>query len=103
MKIICLLNFFILFTTSVAALAEGAAAAGEKKFVMCVGCHGPKGLSADPAYPSIAGRSADFVKKQLTAFRSGTRESATMKPMASGLSDADIANLASFISSFPKP
>ncbi len=103
MKPIFLLSFIIVLSTLSVAFAEGDIAAGEAKFVMCIGCHGPKGISAAPAYPSIAGKSSDFVVEQLKAFRSGARESAIMKPMASGLSDSDIANLAGYISTLPKP
>ena len=65
----------------------------------CIGCHGPNGASTLPNYPSLKGRSADFVRNSLTEFRSGARKSAVMNAMAAGLKDADIRNLADYIAS----
>lgn len=78
--------------------AAGDAAAGQQKYVMCIGCHGPQGVSATPTYPTLAGKDADFIRQQLTEFRAGSRQSAIMKPMASGLSNADIDNISAYIS-----
>jgi cytochrome c553 len=52
-----------------------------------------------PTYPSLAGQNADFVRKNLTEFRSGARKNPIMNAMAAGLSDADIGNLADYIDS----
>ena len=75
------------------------AAAGQSTYAAkgCIGCHGPNGKSAVATYPSLAGKDAAFVKQNLTDFRSGARQSATMNAMAAALTDADIDNLAAYI------
>lgn len=82
------------------ALAADAAA-GKSAYAAkgCIGCHGAGGVSVVPTYPSLKGRDAAFVKQNLTDLRSGKRVSATMNAMAAGLNDADIENLAAYISS----
>lgn len=85
-----------LLIASGSALA-GDAAAGKAKYAACGGCHGSAGVSASPTYPSLAGKDAAFIKTELTAFRDGKRDNATMKAMSAGLSDADIDNLAAHI------
>lgn len=77
------------------------AAAGQSTYAArgCIGCHGAGGKSVVPTYPSLLGRDAAFVKKNLTDFRSGARQSPVMNAMAASLSDADIGNLADYIDS----
>jgi cytochrome c553 len=65
----------------------------------CIGCHGAGGKSTVPTYPSLQGKDADFMLKNLTDFRSGARANPTMNAMAAGLSDADINDLAAYIDS----
>lgn len=78
-----------------AALA-GDAAAGKSKAAVCVACHGPEGISANPMWPNLAGQKDQYFIKQMKAFRDGDRKDPVMSPMAAGLSDADIANLAAY-------
>lgn len=79
-----------------AALAEGSAEAGQQKSLVCAACHGSDGNSANPDWPSLAGQHAGFIRLQLTAFRDGDRQNPLMSPMAIGLSDEDISDLAAF-------
>ena len=51
------------------------------------------------AYPTLKGKSADFIRSALTEYRNGARKNAVMNTMAAGLSDADINNLADYIDS----
>ncbi|MDH5409082.1 MAG: c-type cytochrome, partial [Gammaproteobacteria bacterium] len=53
------------------AQAKGNAAAGKAKAGTCVGCHGPKGNSANPAWPKLAGQGEAYIAKQLADFKSG--------------------------------
>jgi len=82
-----------------AALAD--AAAGQTAYASrgCIGCHGPAGVSANAAYPSLQGRSAGYIRKNLTDYRNGARKNAVMNAMAAGLSDEEIYNLGSYIGS----
>ena len=65
----------------------------------CFACHGVNGISLNPEFPSLAGQNKNYLIKQLKAFKSGDRKSPVMKPMASGLSDKDIENVATYFSS----
>jgi len=81
------------------AYADKAAGQSVYSAKGCMGCHGAGGKSTVPTYPSLAGKNADFIRKNLTDFRSGARKNQTMLTMASRLSDADIENLAIYIDS----
>lgn len=62
----------------------------------CAGCHGPTGISANPAWPSIARQKPVYLVNTLKAFRAGLRKDPMMAGIVRGLSDADIANLAAY-------
>ena len=75
--------------------------AGRKKAELCVACHGPGGVSANPALPSIGGQPAKFITTQLVLFREGIRKDPVMSPIAASLSNADINDIADYLSSLP--
>ncbi|HZN12587.1 MAG TPA: c-type cytochrome [Blastocatellia bacterium] len=87
------------FGSTAPALAAGSKEAGQTKSTPCVACHGIDGNSANPEWPSIAGQHESYFVRQLKAFRAGERQNPLMSPMAAGLSDEDIADLAAFYSS----
>ena len=87
------------FGASAPASANGSKEAGQAKSMTCVACHGIDGNSANPEWPSIAGQHPVYIVRQLTAFRDGQRQNVLMSPMAAGLSDQDIADLAACFSS----
>lgn len=72
------------------------AAKGKAKSATCVACHGGNGISMIPMYPNLAGQKQQYLELQMKAFRDGTRKNPVMSPMAAGLSDEDIANLAAY-------
>ncbi len=83
------------------AYAAGDAAAGKNKAAVCIACHGPNGVSIAPTYPNLAGQKAEYIAAQLKAYKSGERKGASaaiMAPMAAGLSDQDMLDLAAFFS-----
>lgn len=93
----------IILTASIAAMAllSGPARsadieAGKAKSVTCNACHGNNGISMIPMYPNLAGQKEQYLVLQLKAFRDGERKNMLMSPMVSGLSDADINNLAAY-------
>jgi cytochrome c553 len=96
-KIILGLTVSLALSSGVAI--AGDAAAGKDKSAMCAACHGAAGVSPMDAYPNLAGQKAAYLAKQLHAFRDGTRENMMMGPVAKGLSDEDIENLAAYYSS----
>jgi cytochrome c553 len=84
---------------SVPALAGDAEAGKKKATEVCAACHGPDGNSPTPDFPRLAGQHPDYLEKALGDYKSGRRDNPIMKGMATGLSDADIANVAAYFSS----
>jgi len=74
--------------------ATGKAQDGATKSAVCTACHGPNGNSANPQWPRLAGQSAVYIAEQLKLFKTQVRANPVMMPMASGLSDQDISDLA---------
>jgi len=60
----------------------------------CDRCHGVNGNSTDPLVPAIAAQRADWLEPVLNAYRTGTRKSTAMSAMSSGLTEADVKDLA---------
>ncbi len=82
------------------ALADGDAAAGKQKTTMCSGCHGIPGYkSVFPAVysvPKLGGQHAAYLVKALQAYKSGERSHPSMRAIAAGLSDKDMADVAAY-------
>ncbi|MCC2617572.1 cytochrome c [Aestuariibacter halophilus] len=74
----------------------GDAEKGKAKSVSCQACHGAAGISQIPTYPNLAGQKELYLVAQLKAFRSQERKNMVMGPMAAGLSDEDINDLAAY-------
>ena len=70
--------------------------AGREKAAVCTTCHGANGIATAPDAPNLAGTSEIYLAEQLKAYRSGARQHPQMSIIASGLSDADIADLAAW-------
>jgi cytochrome c553 len=98
MKPSALASLFVLCSLGVSAgaLAEGSAEKGESKSTACIACHGPGGNSVNPEWPSLAGQGQAYTHKQLQAFKGGARKNPLMTPMAMGLSEEDMADLAAY-------
>jgi cytochrome c553 len=78
---------------------DGSEQGGSTKAAVCFSCHGPDGNSQNPVWPRLAGQNAVYIAEQLHLFRAGIRKNPVMQPMAAGLSDRDIDNLAVFFAS----
>src|SRR6476620_4014901 len=91
------------FTSAPADAAD--IAAGKEKAELCVECHGEAGISQTENTPSLAGQPDQFIQWQLVFFRSGTRKSDEMQPVAEQISNEDIRNLGAYLASLtpPKP
>lgn len=80
--------------------AEGDAAAGQRKNSMCIGCHGIPGYkTAFPdvySVPRLGGQQAAYIVKALQAYKSGDRRHPSMRAIAAGLSEQDMADLAAY-------
>lgn len=91
--------------TKVDALALGAriyrAGNLDTAVPACSGCHSPRGQGNAPAgYPRLSGQYADYIEKQLKAFRAGDRtndEESVMRGVAKHMSDAEIKAVSNFI------
>lgn len=71
---------------------------GGGKGAPCIVCHGAD-LKGSSIAPSLAGKFAIYTVRQLHGFKSGTRKSPQMAPMAAGLGDQDIVDVAAFLGS----
>ena len=83
------------------AAAQADVAQGKSTYAArgCIGCHGAGGVSTVAANPSLKGRNGEFIRQNLTDFRSGARKNPVMNAMAAGLKDADIEHIADYIDS----
>ena len=72
-------------------LQAGRAAAGA-----CAGCHGDTGVTETPGSPNLIGFDPKYFVAAMNAYKSGQRKNDVMKPMAAGVSDADLNHLGLF-------
>ena len=88
--------------TGIAGAADvaGNAKTGEGKVAMCIGCHGIPGYKSTfpEVYqvPMIGGQSAKYIEGALNAYKKGDRKHPSMRGIAAGLSDQDIADVAAY-------
>ncbi|WP_373018995.1 cytochrome c [Thiomicrorhabdus sp.] len=81
-----------------AAAQAGDAAAGQGAYATCVGCHGAAGEGG--VGPKLAGQPAADIASKLHKYKAGEQMgpmTSMMAPMAAGLSDADIDNIAAYV------
>ncbi len=64
----------------------------------CMGCHGPSGHGIPPTFPRVSGQYASYLEHELRAFKSGSRKSPIMNPIAFALSEEQITQLALYMS-----
>jgi len=70
----------------------------------CQSCHGSHGEgNAAAGFPRLAGLNADYLARQLRAFRDGTRQNPVMAPQVKGLDDAAIDAVAGHYAGLPAP
>ncbi len=89
--------------TFVGALAApshpGDAAAGKAKAEACAGCHGDAGVSAGLPGPTLAGQNEAYLAAAIAAYKSGARANEMMTPIAAGVDDADVEDMAAYFAS----
>jgi cytochrome c len=81
---------------SLSATAQDAVS-GKIKYVSCSACHGAQGQGG--IGPKLQGQKAEVIVKKLTAYKNKQKvgpQSELMWGIASGLSPADIANIAAY-------
>ena len=68
----------------------------QAKITACAVCHGPNGVSSQPAFPTLAGQHQSYLERALHDYKTGKRKNAVMAPQAATLSEAEIKALAEF-------
>ena len=89
----------VVFLSSVNPVNAADIAAGKAKAELCVACHGPGGNSINSEVPSLSGQPPQAISVALFRYREGGRKNPIMSPIAAGLSNADMNNLAAYFSS----
>ncbi|QPK65069.1 cytochrome c4 [Methylomonas sp. LL1] len=72
---------------------------GQELAKTCAACHGDKGISVSPTYPSLAGQLPTYLYKQLQDYSNGDRQDPMMTAVAKGMSQQDSADLAAWFGS----
>lgn len=76
--------------------AGGSSGASLEAAQTCAACHGQNGISLSPGWPTLAGQHEDYLVHALKQYRDGTRKDSVMAPLAAGLSDETVAQLAAY-------
>src|SRR4051794_3445623 len=92
-------GLIICFAASPGQAAD--AAKGKTKAANCGGCHGANGEGVG-TNPKLAGMSADDFVKAMEDYKSGKRDNAMMKALATPFSKADNEDMAAFYASLKK-
>ncbi len=88
------------FVTFGTAAQAGDVDAGKAAYATCVGCHGANAEGG--VGPKLAGQATADIVSKLNDYKAGKQVgpmTSMMAPMAAGLSDADIANIAAYTAS----
>lgn len=90
-----------LMTMATTTMAEGDPIAGKDKFKStCVTCHGSN--AEGMVGPKLAGQPAEDIVRKLTEYRAGKERGPMtfmMAPMAQGLTETEVHNVAAYVSS----
>ncbi len=86
--------------TTIAFAEPNIEAGAQKAETLCMACHGPKGISTNPIWPSLYGQKEQYLIKSMKDYKSGVRQDPLMTQQAQLLSDRDIENLAAYYSQF---
>ena len=65
----------------------------------CSACHGMDGRGATPEIPNLTAQPAQYLIEAMHAYRDGGRLHAALQDMTTGMSEADIANIAAYYAS----
>jgi cytochrome c553 len=86
---------------SLLCIGSVRAQAQPERLAACESCHGPAGNAQVAQFPSLAGQPKVFLEHQLMMMREGLRDVPAMKEVMAGISDAQIAALASHYAALP--
>lgn len=102
-KLMILLVSAGLFAATTVAMAAGSVSKGKALSGRCVACHGVRGASTNPDWPSLAGQNAGYIVKQLADYKSGARKNPLMSAQAAGLTKSQMANLGAYYATQKHP
>jgi len=92
-------NVILVLTTGLLLVPAGQAeelSQGAMLSASCEGCHGTYGRSPG-AIPTIAGKSAEYLREALESFRSGDTDSTVMGRHVNGYTEDEIRLIAEYI------
>lgn len=69
----------------------------------CFLCHGAKGESTSEVFPRLAGQNAQYIAKQLEAFKSGQRKSSAMADISARLTSDEMLALGKYYEKMEPP
>lgn len=78
--------------------ADNLNSAGVNVRARCISCHGMQGLTVNAQWPNLAGQKKEYLQKQLSAFRDGSRSAPVMNVIAKELSEQQIIDVAEYYS-----
>lgn len=78
------------------AATKGDPAKGQALAGACAACHGIDGNSVVSVNPNLAGQHAEYIAKQLSEFKAGTRANPIMAGMAAGLTPEAMADVGAY-------
>ena len=97
-KGICKLIILLMVFNPYSLYAAGDYESGKSKSQVCAACHGIDGNSKITMYPILAGQYKNYLVNALHAYKSGKRNNAIMSGFATGLTNQDIDDLATYFS-----
>lgn len=89
----------LLLVVSMGAVAEGDAATGQAKAVICAACHGADGNSIMPQWPNLAGQHPAYILRQFKLIKAGARPVPEMIGIVAAINEQDIDAIAAWYSS----
>ena len=91
---------YLLLALSIISIAQ---ASDSDLIETCEACHGASGISSNPQWPNLAGQQADYLAKEIAAFKNGDRADPIMPAsLLEQFSDLQIQKIAGYYASLPK-
>jgi cytochrome c553 len=76
---------------------------GMQAWEICAMCHNANGISQMPKFPKLAGQKADYLERQINAFRDGIRQNdgGQMQAIVGEVMQEEVSGIAVYFSSLP--
>jgi cytochrome c553 len=96
---VLMLLLVVAFAPPIDSALAGEATVPTKVKALCASCHGEYGVAVLPGAANLSGQQKEYLRDQLRAYRSGTRQGPQMSVVAKSLTDDDIEALSEWYSS----